>query len=140
MTEVEVPAAPPRVVRIWSPLAVGVYTLFLGYPAGILLAVRTWILLGTRNRIRPHVFSALALTVLLMLLSDRIGRIIGIVAGIAIFSYLKELLKSDVVDFRNAHPDAVLEFRPWYTALGWVLLALLFVIMIAVTMEIIVPE
>src|SRR4051812_19219842 len=29
-------------VQLWSPLAVGVYGLLLGYPSALLLAVRNW--------------------------------------------------------------------------------------------------
>jgi hypothetical protein len=62
MTEPLAPEASQRVVRVWSPLAVAVYSFFMTYPAGLLLAVKNWRVLGLHGRVPSHVAAAFALT------------------------------------------------------------------------------
>jgi hypothetical protein len=115
-------------LRVWSPLAVAVYSLVLAYPAALLLAVKNWIALGQRDRILPHVVGgallSLPLFALMMFSSPRTGRVFGLVANVMAFAYLKEKLRSDLRDFQDDHPDVPVETRRWYSALGWALLGI----------------
>jgi len=122
-------------VRVWSPLTVGVYAVVLAYPCALMLAVRNWRALRQQNRIWPHVIGALAVTlplVVLMAMNARIARLFSFGVNVSAFAYLREKLRSDIAEFKRSHPAAVVSTRPWYSALGWVLLAFVIVLAIAV--------
>jgi hypothetical protein len=112
-------------VRVWSPLTVGVYAFFLAYPASLALAIRNWLALGQRNRVRPHLAAAVALSVpliMLLLRSPRVGRFVALGANFTAFSYLKAKLASDLKEYRNAHPEVPVDMRAWYSGIGWAIL------------------
>jgi hypothetical protein len=114
-------------VRIWSPLTVEVYSIVLAYPCALMLAVRNWRALRQENRIWPHVTGAVAVTlpliVVLYIINGRVGRLFSFGVNVSAFAYLREKLRSDIAEFKGSNPAAVVSTRPWYTAIGWVLLA-----------------
>jgi hypothetical protein len=116
----------PPAARVWSPLAVAVYSLVLAYPAALFLAVKNWIALGQRDRIMPHVVGgallSLPLFAIMMFSSPRTGRVFGLIANVMVFAYLKEKMRSDLREFQDANADVRVETRRWYTALGWAML------------------
>jgi hypothetical protein len=116
----------PHVARIWSPLAVAVFGLLLGYPSGLALAFRNWKALGMRTEIRRHLVGALLISLpfvgVMVFAPDVVGSIFGLVFGIGTFSYLKAKLRSDIAERQDADPGLVIDYRLWYTGFGWVLL------------------
>jgi hypothetical protein len=135
MTEPLPPVAPRFVVRVWSPLAVALYSFFMTYPAGLLLAVRNWRALGLRGRVLPHVAGAVLLTLLLVgivaFAPSRVRKTLTLTMSGIVFVYLKERLRSDLADFAAAHPDVRVETRPWYSAFGWGLLGIVLLLAMA---------
>lgn len=118
-------------VRIWSPIAVGVYGLLLGYPTSLLLAVRNWHALKRETRIAPHVLMAIGAVLPVIgsgYIYPRAERIIALGVNIATFTYFRERLRSDIADFRQSNPSATLQIRPWYGAIGWALLPLAIIV------------
>ena len=113
-------------VRIWSPVAVGVYGLLLGYPSALLLAVRNWQVLRRETRIATHVLIAIAALPIIASGSiyPQAERIIALGVNIATFTYFRERLRSDIADFRQSNPSETIQIRPWYGAIGWTLLPL----------------
>ncbi|HEX8169335.1 MAG TPA: hypothetical protein VF824_02210 [Thermoanaerobaculia bacterium] len=121
MTEtLEPPAAAPPVVPVWSPVTVAVYGLLLGFPAGVMLALRNWRALGMRREVRTHLAGAFVVALVIFFVLPRLVRYVSGGTSIAAFIYLKAKLRSD---FEDAQPSVTLLYRPWYTALGWALLA-----------------
>lgn len=128
-------AAPASVARVWSPLAVAVYSLVLAYPASLILAVKNWRALGMYKEAGRHVLGAIALSMpvigLLIFAPPRPARIFMAALNIAAFSYLKAKLGSDIADAQSANPALRIEYRRWYSALGWVILGLLLFVLLA---------
>jgi hypothetical protein len=135
----ETPPPPPaRVVRVWTPLAVGVYALFLGYPSGLALATHNWFTLGRRREASIHLAGAFVLTVvllcLILFLPRRAGRLLSLAVTIVGFSYLKARQRSDLEELQFAEPGVVIQYRRWYAGCGWVLVGLSVFLMMAVTL------
>ena len=128
MTDVLAPPPSPAPLRLWTPKAVGLFSIFLSFPAALALAVGNWRALGLHARIRQHILGAFALSVplslLLLFAPSRLGRFFAIAVNVAAFSYLKLALNGDIQAFRAASPAVDVQFRQWYTGLGWALLGL----------------
>jgi len=143
-SEVDVASAQPREsavlgpevrIRIWSPIKVGVYSVVLAYPCALMLAVRNWKAMKQENRIWPHVIGAVAVTlplIVVLYINGRVGRLFCFGVNVSAFAYLREKLRSDIAEFKGSNPAAVVSTRPWYSAIGWVLLALTVFFAIAV--------
>ena len=124
---------------VWTPVAVAVYGLLLGYPAAMMLAVKNWRALGMYKEAGRHVLGAFLLTLpfigLILYSTPRKGRFFAIAMSIATFSYLKEKLRSDI-----ASVGGVVRYRRWYSGLGWALLGfvvfLAFVFVVILALEI----
>jgi hypothetical protein len=121
-------AAPAAARRLWTPLAVALYGLLLGYPFAVPLAFKNWKALGMRREGTMHLIGAIILSIpfsgILLFTSDRTGRLFGLVLNVMAFSYLKAKLRSDEAAFKAANQSAV-EYRTWYSGCGWALLGLL---------------
>jgi hypothetical protein len=132
---VELPPLAEPEVRIWSPLAVGIYALVLAYPCALAIAIRNWKALDQKNRIWPHVLGAAVVTlplVVLLFTHPRLGRYFSLGVNVSTFAYLREKLRSDVAEFKRMHPSAIVSTRPWYSAIGWALLAILVFMFLAI--------
>lgn len=130
-------------VRVWSPLAVGVYSLVLAYPGALLLAVKNWRALGMYKEAGRHVLGGILFSLpfigIILFSSARAGRVFGLVINICAFSYLKSKLRSDIASATAEDPLLAVEYRPWYSALGWavlgVLLLTILMVIVAFTLE-----
>jgi hypothetical protein len=120
---------PATVVRLWSPLAVALYGLLLGFPAAVVPAFRNWAALGLWREASGHLVGALLLSLPFIGMSvfspPRTVRAFGLVTNIAIFIYLKAKLRSDIEEVRKTDPSVVIDYRPWYSGAGWAVLGLL---------------
>lgn len=116
-------------VRVFSPVAVGVYGLVLAFPCSLSLAIRNWRALGRRDRIRPHLIGGIVVSVVFavtaFLLPMRILKGVGVAANMAAFFYFRDRLRIDLESFAGANPGIEVQTRPWYAGLGWALLGLL---------------
>ena len=123
------PESPAPVVRVWSPLAVAVYGLFLFFPASLALAVKNWRALGVRGRILPHVAGAFVLALLtigtFLFAPPLLRRLFRLATMVLTFVYLKERLRSDLQDFKDRHPEVRVETRRWQSGCGWAMLGLM---------------
>jgi hypothetical protein len=144
MTSNDLAVAPStnlRSIRVWSPVSVAVCALLLGYPAGIVLAMKDWQALGLRREIKAHFSGALAFSIILiatlLLTPSEAGRIFGPLSSVMAFAYLKAKLRSDVEEFKKANPALSIAYRSWYAGLGWVLVGYLVFLCIAVAVFVI---
>lgn len=123
-------------VRLWSPLAVALYGLLLGFPSAVVPAVRNWEALGRKKQAAWFLAAALGLTMFLVvvraILPRGVGRFLMIILNCATFIYVKAKLQSDIADLQAAQPDVVIQYRSWYSAFGWALLGLIAIIFLAV--------
>jgi hypothetical protein len=135
--------ADASVVRIWSPLTVGVFGLVIAYPCALAIAARNWLALGQRDRVWPHVIGAGVISlplIALMILRPSWARFGAFGANIVAFSYLREKLRSDIAEFKNEHPSIEVRVRPWYTAFGWAVAGLGLLLVIGIALEVLLEE
>lgn len=124
----------PR-VKLWTPLAIGVYGLLLGYPCAIIPAARNWRALGMHRDARLHLAAAFLLSIPYVMMfifwPGTPVRLVRAVLNVVTFSYLKAKLRSDIADAQEANPALAVQYRSWYSAMGWALLGLFVFVLLA---------
>lgn len=131
------PAAPlAPSVKLWTPGFIAAVTLFLGFPAGIVLAAINWMRMRMNDRAVMHLIVGAAGTVIFMaviiLTPGTVGRLLALVVNIGVLFYLRWQMKKDINTFQTANK---VETAGWpggcLIGLGIFLLYLLFAFVLA---------
>lgn len=117
---------PKEIVRVWSPRTVAWYGVLLGFPAGLVLAVRNWKAMRMDRQVHRHViggFLAIMLLIpVIIFVPNAFTRALSIGLTIGTYAYLKATFISDIATAQSTYD---VRYRSWYSGFGWALFGLL---------------
>jgi tetratricopeptide (TPR) repeat protein len=99
------------VLKLWTPSAISLMTFFLGFPSGITLASINWIRMGMKGKALAQIAGGVVGILVLVLLPDNPGRLLGLVINIGYTAYLRQQMKDDIA----AMTDANVQYAHWFS-------------------------
>jgi cyanate permease len=136
-------------VKLWTPNTIGFYTVFFGFPSGILLSSINWIRMGLNKKALYHLVAGLvgifAIITILLIIPGNLGRGISGLINIGMAVYLNSQIKKDIAFFISNNREIQNAHWSWCCLIsllmvGFYFLLAMIVVMVLMFLGIPIPE